>query len=521
MTAQPDGRRVSAFYELGWRAVRRAPGVAASTAVAVALGAGGQAAMALSAGLLVRGAATPGASLTGFALLGCGGALVKMLTGALATGGEGRLAGEAADAVRRDALRGLLVRGTADAPRAAQVVAIALRALEPALRAGFFGRGRALLQLSAPVAACAWLSPRVAAVAFVSFAAFAIPMSRLRLTLRRREASRLGLLAELELRTSEVVEHVDLFRVHGAGRAALALAAGAAEAASRAQRGVERARVLLSSGNEVLAALAITAAVALAEAGLLGGLSELAVVVPLALLAYRPVRELTDARSAAEEGAEALGVLSPWVAEAATGAAPPRAWQLAPLVLEGVCGVTTRIEPGSLVVITGASGVGKTTLLRALLGLAPQSGMLRYGVENLGSAGVGPAHRPFAWVPQDAPVFAGTALDNLGEEGLARLLALDHPSLSTLGPADPLGPGGRALSGGERALVALARAQATGLPVLLLDEPTASLDADAERRVLDALVALRGTRTVLFVSHRPETLSRADAVVRMSGGDRR
>jgi len=69
--------------------------------------------------------------------------------------------------------------------------------------------------------------------------------------------------------------------------------------------------------------------------------------------------------------------------------------------------------------------------------------------------------------------------------------------------------------------VAIARALATGLPVLLLDEPTAGLDALSQERVLDALAALRGKRTVILVTHRPEPLALADRVVEIGEAEPR
>ena len=88
----------------------------------------------------------------------------------------------------------------------------------------------------------------------------------------------------------------------------------------------------------------------------------------------------------------------------------------------------------------------------------------------------------------------------------------------------------RSVSGGERQWIATARALATKLPVLLLDEPTSSLDGAAQERMLKAIAGLRGTRTVLIVTHRPEPLAIADVVVRLDsdgqhaqhrpGGDR-
>jgi len=72
---------------------------------------------------------------------------------------------------------------------------------------------------------------------------------------------------------------------------------------------------------------------------------------------------------------------------------------------------------------------------------------------------------------------------------------------------------GRDLSGGERRWIALARALATQLPVLLLDEPTVGLDPIAKGRVIDALVRLRGKRSMVCVSHDPDVLAAADSVV--------
>lgn len=468
--------------------------------------------MAASAGLLVRAAVAPGAPLTSLALLGCGGAFVKLLAGIVAVHAEGKLASDAVESLRRDVTVGLLCRGAGSDGKGAPVVIGALRSLEGALRSGYFGRARGVLQLLPPVVACVWLSPVVALAALAAFATLAIPMSRWRHTLRQRERALAASVAELEHRMAEVIDHVDLFRVHGSGESASRLAGHAARAASAGRRSTERARQLLSGGNEVIAAVAITVVVALAERGFVHGVSELALLVPLTLLAYRPVKELTEARSAAESGAAAMAALGPWLGASSSPASLP-AWGLHDLALRAFGGVDLVIKAGSILALTGPSGAGKTSLLRRLLGLAPSTGNLRYGDDDLTHAGVGPGARPFAWVPQDTPVFAGSVHDNLGHVGEVELAALALPTLASLRSADAIGRGGRALSGGERAIVSLARALATGLPVLLLDEPTANLDAAAERRVLEALQQLRGTRTILLVTHRAAAAEIADVVV--------
>jgi ABC-type transport system involved in cytochrome bd biosynthesis fused ATPase/permease subunit len=259
------------------------------------------------------------------------------------------------------------------------------------------------------------------------------------------------------------------------------------------------------------------------SAGHLEGGGRLASLVALMLLAYRPLRDWGDARSAWQAGQLALGQLSRWLGdppEAAPG--EPTRWPVAPLKAEAFGAVwhaarwTFTIEPGELVLVVGPNGAGKTTLLRAMLGLEPAEGSLRYGEVPLEGRGAGPGQRPFAWCPQEAPLLSGTLEENLALGG-----AVEAEALAFLGAAaggrEALGEGGRALSGGERAWVNLARAVGSGRPVLLLDEPTASLDAAGEARVVEALEGLRGRRTVVVVTHHPERWRAPDRVLRVPG----
>jgi ABC-type transport system involved in cytochrome bd biosynthesis fused ATPase/permease subunit len=159
--------------------------------------------------------------------------------------------------------------------------------------------------------------------------------------------------------------------------------------------------------------------------------------------------------------------------------------------------------------------------LRTLLGLEPaRSGDVRYGASSLATAGIGPLARPFAWVPQDAPLLADTLDANVM---LAAKDTTTAEMLDAIGAARLVGDVGDAklaggdarVSGGERQWIVLARAIATRLPVLLLDEPTSGLDDESQRRVLEAIARLRGERTVLIVTHRPEPLAIADRVIRL------
>ncbi|MDQ0756743.1 thiol reductant ABC exporter subunit CydD [Arthrobacter sp. B3I4] len=194
------------------------------------------------------------------------------------------------------------------------------------------------------------------------------------------------------------------------------------------------------------------------------------------------------------------------------------AWPGGPAVFTGL---SARAEPGRWLAVTGASGSGKSTLLAVLLGfLPPADGQLFL----TGRA---------AWCPQEAHLFDSTIRGNLllglpegkppadaagaaaRDRELAAALAavgLD-PLLERLecGLGTPIGPGGAFLSGGERQRLAVARTLLTGADVILLDEPTAHLDAEAGRTMLAELRRGLSGRTVVLVTHNPDDVAPEDA----------
>lgn len=192
-----------------------------------------------------------------------------------------------------------------------------------------------------------------------------------------------------------------------------------------------------------------------------------------------------------------------------------------------VQGVDLRVSSGQLVVLAGPSGGGKTTILHAILGfLTPTAGTVRTCEGPLTPANASRWRRRLAYVPQSPGLINGTVADNvrLGaptiSDGLVREV-LDRAGAPDIALAHSVGDDGEGLSAGERRRVALARALARigygGASVLVLDEPTAGLDAATEARVLDELRSL-GT-TAIVVSHRPAVIAAADQVLTVGDGD--
>ena len=190
--------------------------------------------------------------------------------------------------------------------------------------------------------------------------------------------------------------------------------------------------------------------------------------------------------------------------------------------------VSLRVEPGEVLAVAGPSGCGKSTLLGVLLGLVQaDAGAVRVGDVDLADLDPASWWARLAWVPQRPHIFAASVADNvrLGRPDAARedvLRAVADAGLTDVVQRLPrgldtlLGDRGAGLSAGERQRVALARAFLRDAPLLLLDEPTASLDGDTEREVIDAVRRLAHGRTVVLVAHRPALQALADRVIRLA-----
>ena len=186
------------------------------------------------------------------------------------------------------------------------------------------------------------------------------------------------------------------------------------------------------------------------------------------------------------------------------------------------------VDDGESIAIVGASGCGKTTLIKLLLGLLPRT-QGTIAVDGLDLRKLGPAHfrQWVGAVMQDDQLFAGSIAENIafGEDGYdlervmeAATLAAIHPDILAMpmGYHSLIGDMGTTLSGGQKQRVLLARALYRRPRFLFLDEATSHLDVECERVVNEAVRSLPLTR--IIIAHRPETIASADRVLVMHGG---
>ncbi|MBF0817007.1 thiol reductant ABC exporter subunit CydC, partial [Microbacterium paludicola] len=337
--------------------------------------------------------------------------------------------------------------------------------------------------------------------------------------------------------TAALSSAADDLRANGVADRALAVLADADARLARAER-----RVSWGAGLGTAVVVLATTLLAVTTPLLSGGSpAELACVIALlALAALEPLADLV----AAAHRLPALGAvrsrIAPLLEEppvAVSGTAVP-AGPIRELALDGLAarhgetdvfaGLDGVARAGEWLVVEGPSGSGKSTLLSIVMGALPAaSGSVRVDGVPLTELDAAAWRTRIAWCPQDAYVFDSTLRGNL----LLARPRTDRPSdaemtevlervglgplLRTLprGLDTRVGAGGSALSGGERQRLAVARALLTRAQVILLDEPTAHLDAPTAAAMMADIRRATTDRVVLLVSHRADDRRPGDRVL--------
>lgn len=322
-----------------------------------------------------------------------------------------------------------------------------------------------------------------------------------------------------------------------------------ATAARDAGERVVRLRAVLAPVSSLATQGAFLAVLGLGGARVAAGdlsVADLIAFVLYLFLLVLPIAQIAQAISQVQQGLAAMErieeVLSIATEDADDPEHPPPAVAAAPrLALDGVRfayddqhevlrGVSFEVPAGSRTALVGPSGAGKSTLLGLLERFAdPTDGSIRLDGVDLRDLPRSVLRRRLGYVEQEAPALAGTLRDNLtlvapdvpDERLMAALSAVHLDALVRRTPAGlgaEVGERGIRLSGGERQRLAIARALLDGPDVLLLDEPTANLDALNEAAMAAAIDAVSERRTVLIIAHRLSTVRHADQIVVLEDG---
>jgi len=420
-----------------------------------------------------------------------------------------------------------------------------------------------VLAIVVPLAVVARLlvaDPLSAAIIVVTLPLIPVFMALVGATTAERTRRRWRELARLSHHFLDVVAGLPTLRVFGRAKAQATSVGEVTGAYRRATLATLRLAFLSALVLELVATFSVAlVAVGIGlrlEGGHLGLRTGLLVLV-LAPEAYLPLRQLAVHYHASADGLAAAAAvfavletppdatgdrpvrLAAHASSAPEAALAPATARLRAVRVEDVlvchpgrrqpapAGAALRFGAGEVVALAGPSGSGKSTLIGVLLGfITPDAGRVvieeATGERRLDQLDMRAWRARVAWVPQDPVLRHGTVESNirLGQPGAPREAverAAWRAALHEVELGRPVGEGGGGLSAGQRRRVAVARALLAERPVLLLDEPTAGLDAAAQTRVLATIRELaRDGGLVLMVAHRPAVLAAADRVVTLA-----
>ena len=522
-------------------------------ATCVILGAATAALVLVQAQLLATGIArvverSVGAGALTSLLLGLGGVVAGRAAIVWATeAASQRSAAAVKSELRRQVVAHVAGRGPAalDGGGRAEIATLAIDGLDDL--DGYFSRYLPQLVLAVIVPAVVIVrllaaDPTSAVIVVLTVPLIPVFMVLIGLATEAATARRWQALARLSHHFLDVVTGLPTLKAFGRGKAQAESVLRVTEDYRATTMSTLRVAFLSSLVLELLATLSVALVAVSVGLRLVDGRLNLAtglLVIILAPEAYLPIREVGVRFHAAADGVAAsdrvFALLESPAAASGARADVPDIRRQGSLQITGASithpgreghapdRVDLHVRPGEIVVVTGESGAGKTSLLAAVLGASP----LAAGAITVTGGGttvdltdldLSAWRSNLAWVDQAPYLFAGTVADNVRLSAPAAPDSEVRRVLAAVGLATdelerPVGEAGRALSAGERRRVAVARALLRDAPLVLLDEPTAGLDQATEAIVLDAIRHMAQRSAVLMAAHRPAAVAAADRVV--------
>ncbi len=464
---------------------------------------------------------------------------------------QGRLAQRGASGVIADLSGQVLGAATALAPRllaerrddAAVVVTRGLDGLRQYFTVYLPALFLAAILTPATAAVIAVYDWESAAIVLIALPLVPIFMVLIGLATADRSAAALAAMTTLHSRLLDLVAGLPTLRALGRIGGSVTRIAELGAAHRRSAMATLRIAFLSALVLELLATLGVALVAVSVGLRLVYGEMTLTAGLTALLLApevFWPLRRVGVAFHAAQDGKTAAEAAFALIDNHIAAPAGTRKISAAgaPIVLDrvGVAGrdgmcpdeLSAVIEPGRVTVLTGRNGTGKTTALQVIAGLTrPTTGRVTIDDVDIAHLDQQAWWSQLAWLPQRPMLIPGTVRENLELFGpltdlecACRSACFDEVLAELPNGLDSvIGRGGVGLSLGQRQRLGLARALGSSAPLLLLDEPTAHLDAATENRVLGAIVArARAGATVLVVGHRDPVLAVGDHVVQVEGG---
>ena len=424
---------------------------------------------------------------------------------------------------------------------AAFVVLRGLDGLRPYFTAYLPALFLAAILTPAAVVVIAWYDLQAAIVVLIALPLIPVFMVLIGLATADRSAAALEAMTTLQARLLDLIAGIPTLRALGRAEGPGDRIAELSAAHRRSAMATLRIAFLSTLVLELLATLGVALVAVSVGLRLVYGNISLDSGLTVLLLApevFWPLRRVgvefhaaQDGKSAADKAFALIDTAAPATTGTATVSAAGKVIRIERLSVDGRDGpapsaLSAVLSPGEVTVLAGPNGAGKSTTLQVIAGLTtPTAGRVIVDDIDIGELEPQAWWRQLSWLAQRPVLIPGTVAENLalfGElsdldaacaaSGFDEVL-VDLPD----GLQTKLGRGGVGLSLGQRQRLGLARALGSPAPVLLLDEPTAHLDAETETRVLRGIVArARGGATVVVVGHRAPVLEIGDQIVEVT-----